>query len=218
VTDGILPSYGRETVAEALDTADPDDGTVVGVLLAGGTSSRFGASNKLLAELDGQPLVRHAARSLLDADLPEVVAVVGYDADTVSAALTDLDVRVVRNPDYRMGLSTSVGRGVEAAADAGADAVVFLPGDMPGVDPATVELLVDACRAGLGTALAAGHEGQRGNPVLFADEHFEELRAVEGDVGGRSVLLGSDDAALIETGDPGVAEDVDTTEDLRRQR
>lgn len=224
MTDSDLPSYDREAVAAALARHDSSTGdgrpspSVVGVLLAGGTSSRFGSSNKLLVGLDGESLVRHAARSLLGADLPEVVAVVGYEADAVSAALADLDVRVVRNPDYEEGLSTSVARGVEAAADAGADAAVFLPGDMPMVGPATVELLVDAYRAGLGRALAAAHEGRRANPVLFADEHFDELRAVEGDVGGRSVLLGSDDAALIEAGDPGVVEDVDTTEDLRRQR
>lgn len=224
MTDGDLPSYGPEAVAEALarDDSSTEGGrpspSVVGVLLAGGTSSRFGAANKLLAGLDGEPLVRHAARSLLGAGLPEVVAVVGYEADAVSASLADLDVRVVRNPDYEGGLSTSVTRGVEAAAGAGADGAVFLPADMPSVDPATVELLVDAYRAGMGGALAAAHEGRRGNPVLFAEGHFEELRAVEGDVGGRSVLFGSADAALVETGDPGVVEDVDTIEDLRRRR
>lgn len=213
-----LPSYGRGAIAEALAATDPDDRTVVGVVLAGGTSSRFGEANKLLAELDGEPLVRHAARTLLDTDLSAVTAVLGYEADAVRSALADLDVRVVRNPDYEAGLSTSVARGVEAADDAGADAVVFLPGDMPGVDPATVALLVDAYRAGLGTALAAAHGGRRGNPVLFDRRYFEALLGVEGDGGGRSVLLGSDDAALVETGDPGVVADVDTTADLRRRR
>ncbi|MEF8841256.1 MAG: nucleotidyltransferase family protein [Haloarculaceae archaeon] len=197
---------------------DPDGRTVVGILLAGGTSSRFGDANKLLAELDGEPLVRHAAGTLLDAGLSAVVAVFGYEANAVGEALAGLDVCSVRNPDYEAGLSTSVARGVEAADDAGADAVVFLPGDMPGVDPATVALLVDAYRAGLGTALAAAHGGRRGNPVLFDRRYFEALLGVEGDGGGRSVLLGSDDAALVETGDPGVVVDVDTTADLWRRR
>lgn len=216
-----LPRYDRETVRAALDATDAAGRpapTVVGVLLAGGTSSRFGDANKLLAPLDGEPLVRHAARTLLDSDIDGVVAVLGHEADDVETALVDLDVRVVRNPDYEVGLSTSVARGVEAARDAGADAAVFLPGDMPNVDPATVDLLVDAYRAGLGTALAAAHEGRRGNPVLFDREHFEELLAVEGDVGGRPVLLGSDDGGFVEAGDPGVVVDVDTTEDLRGRR
>lgn len=227
MTGDDLPVYDRESVADArgagagvsdAGAVDSEDSpSVVGVLLAGGTSTRFGEANKLLAELDGEPLVRHAARTLLGADLAAVVAVLGYEADAVEAALPG-GMRTVRNPDYEEGLSTSVVRGTEAARDLGADAAVFLPGDMPGVDPATVGLLVEARRAGLGTALAAAHGGRRGNPVLFDEEHFGALLELEGDVGGRPVLVGSDDAALVETGDPGVVEDVDTTEDLRRRR
>ena len=232
MTDEDLPVYDRGTVAEARDagtgTPDADAGaldrgddaapTVVGVLLAGGTSTRFGEANKLLAELDGEPLVRHAACTLLRADLSGVIAVLGYEAGAVEAALEDLGVRTVRNPDYEVGLSTSVVRGIEAARESGADAAVFLPGDMPGVDPATVGLLVEAHRTGLGTALAAAYEGRRGNPVLFDSDRFEALLELEGDVGGRPVLVGGDDGALVETGDPGVVEDVDTTADLRRRR
>lgn len=210
-----LPIYDREAVGAALDAAGAPAPTVVGVLLAGGTSSRFGEANKLLAELDGEPLVRHAARTLLDAGLTEVIAVVGHEAEAVRSALSDLDVRIVVNPDYEAGLSTSVARGVEAASEAGADAAVFLPGDMPGVDPATVSLVVDAYRAGLATALAAACDGRRGNPVLFDHQHFEALLAVSGDVGGRPVLVESDDGALVETGDSGILEDIDTTDDLR---
>jgi molybdenum cofactor cytidylyltransferase len=218
VTDDVgLPSYDHEAVGETLAEADPGERSIVGVLLAGGTSSRFGEANKLLAELDGEPLVRHAARTLLDAALSDVVAVLGYEAEAVASALDGLDVGLVRNPDYEEGLSTSVARGVEAARNAGADAALFLPGDMPAVEPATVMLLADAYRAGLGTALAAAHEGRRGNPVLFDAAHFDALLAVEGDTGGRPVLLGSDDSALVEVDDPGIGEDVDTIGDLERQ-
>lgn len=216
MTDDALPRLDPATVADALDGVDGDRPRVVGVLLAAGTSSRFGERNKLLVALDGEPLVRHAARTLLDAALDDVVVVVGHEAEAVRAALADLDVRFVRNPDYGDGLSTSVERGVTAASDA--DAAVFMPGDMPGVDPAAVDLLVDAHRAGLGTALAAAHDGRRGNPVLFDRAHFDALRAVEGDVGGRPVLLESDESALVETGVPGVVADVDTTDDLRQHR
>lgn len=218
MTDGGLPVHDVGAVREALDPDEHLPKTVVGVLLAGGTSSRFGDANKLLADLDGEPLVRHAARTLLDADLDEVVAVLGYEADAVDAALGGLDLLSVRNPDYEDGLSTSVARGVAAAREHGADAAVFLPGDMPRVDPATVDLLVDAHRVGLGTALAAAHDGRRGNPVLFDREHFEALLAVEGDVGGRPVLVGSAGAALVDTDDAGVLDDVDTTEDLSGRR
>jgi molybdenum cofactor cytidylyltransferase len=216
-----LPRYDAEEIAEALegtDSADATAPTVVGVLLAGGTSSRFGDRNKLLAEVDGEPLGRRAAGTLLEADLGEVIAVLGHESEAVRAALADLDVRFVENPAYEEGLSTSVSRGAAAVGSTDADAAVFLPGDMPAVDPATVGLLVDAYRAGIGSALAAAYDGRRGNPVLFDRAHFEALAGVEGDVGGRPVLLESDGGALVETTDPGVVEDVDTTDDLRRHR
>ncbi|ADJ16557.1 nucleotidyltransferase family protein [Halalkalicoccus jeotgali] len=207
------PSYDTEELSDTLETdprADPD---VVGVVLAGGTSSRFGEANKLLADVDGESLVRHATRTLLRADLSAVVVVVGYEAESVRAVLSDLDVRVVTNPDYEDGLSTTVTTGLRAVGSA--DAVVFLPGDMPSVDPTTVEHLIDAYRAGVGTAIAAAYDGHRGNPVLFDRTHFDALRAVEGDVGGRPVFVASDDSALIDVPDPGVLMDIDTLEDLQ---
>lgn len=208
-------SYDLEEVSETLDADDSTNPRVVGIVLAGGTSSRFGEANKLLADLEGEPLVRYATRTLLRAELAAVIAVVGYDAEAVRTALADMDVRIVRNPDYEEGLSTTVAAGIRAVGDA--DAVVFLPGDMPAVNPATVTHLIDAYRSGLGTALAAAYDGQRGNPVLFDRDYFDELRAVKGDMGGRPVLIESDDSALINVDDPGVVVDIDTLEDLREQ-
>jgi molybdenum cofactor cytidylyltransferase len=206
---GDLPTVD----ADAIDRASDARPAVVGVLLAAGTSSRYGDANKLLADLDGKPVVRHAAETLLDADL-DVVVVLGHEADRVRSALVDLDVRFVENPNYERGQSTSVRAGVEAVARTDADAVVFLPGDMPSVSPETVETLIAAHGAGVGDALAAAHDGRRGNPVLFARRHFADLRGVEGDVGGRAVLLGSERSALVAVDDPGVTADVDTPADL----
>lgn len=188
--------------------------TVAGVLLAAGESSRFDGRNKLLVELQGDPLVTRAARSLdaADVELRPAVAVVGHESERVREALAGTDLDVVENPDHRAGQATSVRTGVGAVDDA--DAVVFALGDMPAVRPGTVEDLIAAYRAGVGEALAAAYGGERGNPVLFGRTHFDALADVRGDAGGREILLGSDDAALVETGDPGVLADVDSPGDL----
>lgn len=191
------------------------DSTVAGVLLAAGTSSRYAESNKLLEPVDGEPMVRRSARTLLDADLDSVTVVLGYDADRVRDALADLDVAFVENPDYETGQASSLRRGVEHLQNVGdVDAAVFALGDMPFVDSSSVEALVATFDATGRSALATGHEGQRGNPVLFAAEHFDALADASGDIGGRSVLLGSGDAAIVETGDSGVLRDVDRPDDL----
>jgi len=188
--------------------------SVHGVLLAAGTSSRYGESNKLLATLDGEPLVRHAARMLCGSAVDRVTVVVGYEADHVRDAVAELPLRIRENSDYEAGQSTSVRVGVEAAADAGADAVVIALGDMPHVSPATVDRLIDCYERGGGTALAAAYRGTRGNPVLFDGRFFDSLTDVSGDVGGRDILLSSEAAALVDVDDPGILRDVDTPADL----
>lgn len=212
---------GLSVVAPPFETAGRPETRVAGVLLAAGTSSRFGAANKLLADLDGEPLARHAARTLVDAGLDSLVAVVGYEADRVRAAVDGLGLTVVENPDYADGQATSVRAAVEtldADLDTDVDAAVFALGDMPRVSSETVSLLIAAHRAGRGSALAAAHDGVRGNPVLFDASQFPALAGVEGDVGGRELLRSGADSALVETGDPGVRRDVDTRDDLAAVR
>lgn len=198
----------------------PGDAAVAGVMLAAGTSSRFGDENKLLANANGDPVVRESAQTLLDAGLDPVLVVVGYEAARVQSALEGLDVEFASNPDYESGQASSVRAGVrvladeERDADFAVDAAVFALGDMPFVAPESVQLLVAAYEHGAGSALAAGYAGERGNPVLFDAQHFPALAGREGDIGGRQVLLSADDAAVVETGDPGVRRDVDRREDL----
>jgi molybdenum cofactor cytidylyltransferase len=192
------------------------EAAVQGVVLAAGTSSRFGEANKLLASVDGEPVVRRAVDALLAAGLPTTV-VLGHEADRVREALAGLEVGFRPNDGYGAGQSTSVREGVHAAADAGADAVLVALGDMPEVSPATVRALVATHERTGRSALAAAHEGTRGNPVLFDRRHFDALTDRTGDVGGRAVLLGAGDGALVETGDPGVLHDVDEPADLAEE-
>lgn len=186
--------------------------TVGGVLLAAGSSSRFEHGNKLLAEVDGEPIVRHAARSLLGSSLADVVVIVGYQAEAVRAALEGLDLSFRVNEDYADGQSTSVARGVAVARERGWDAVVFGLGDMPWVEPATVDALLSAYADDVGPVLAPAYEGRRGNPTLFDARYFDALAAVSGDKGGREILEA--EGQFLSVDDRGVLRDVDRTEDL----
>jgi molybdenum cofactor cytidylyltransferase len=190
--------------------------TVAGVLLAAGTSSRFGAANKLLATVDGEPIVRHAARTLVESGLEPVVAVLGHEADRVRDALADLPVETVVNEGYEAGQASSLRAGIEVVRRHGADpnAAVVALGDMPFVSPETVDALVSAYAAAAGDAVAPAFEGDRGNPVLFDARFFAPLADVDGDVGGREILLESDASVLLAVDDPGVRRDVDVPGDV----
>lgn len=197
---------------------DRDDAKaeIGGVALAAGRGTRFEDGNKLLAEVDGVPIVRRAARTLCRSAVDDVVVVVGHEAARVTETLDGLDVSIRRNENYDEGQSTSVRTGVEIARRADWDAVVFALGDMPFVRPATVDALRTAYEAGDGTIVAPAYEGKRGNPVLFGEEHFDALASVTGDRGGRRLIEEHEDAVLVETDDPGVTRDVDYKADLRK--
>lgn len=216
--DGDLPVVEPPFETAESDASRESDQTlrVAGVLLAGGTSSRFGDANKLLATVEGAPLVCHAARTLVDAGLDPVVVVVGHEADQVRAAVADLPVETIENDAYESGQSTSVGAGIGAIRDRNraVDAAIIALGDMPYVDPETIETLVGGYGEGVADALAPSYRGDRGNPVLFDRQFFEDLAAVDGDIGGREILLSSGASALVAVDDPGVRRDVDRPEDL----
>lgn len=200
-------------VASPPTDPNPVESDIWGVLLAAGTSARYGDRNKLLRNVDGDPMVRRALESLLNADLAGIVAVVGYEAVRVEEAIRETSAEVCRNDSYDEGQSTSVRAGVGYADQRGADAVLIALGDMPYVSSETVDALLAAYDSTTRSALAAAYDGRRGNPVVFGSEHFDALTDIDGDVGGREILLRADDAALIETDDPGVLRDIDTPDD-----
>ena len=194
---------------------EADGGRTVGaVLLAAGESNRYERGNKLLASVDGTPLVRRAADAVLDSGIDDVVVIVGYDEEAVKGALDGCPVEFRVNPDFESGQSTSVHVGVEAARERGWNATIFALGDMPFVAPTTVDLLRERYAAGDGTIVAAGYGGKRGNPVLFDERHYDVLADVTGDMGGRRLVEEHEDAVIVETDDPGVVRDVDYEEDL----
>lgn len=208
---------------EPLEVVDPDSvanedavpsSTVHGVVLAAGTSSRYGASNKLLETVGGEPLVTRAVRTVRATSVADVTVVLGHDATRVREAVADLGVDTRTNDAFEAGQSTSVATGVAAARAHDADAVLVALGDMPDVSVESIETLLETYHRGAGDALAAAYEGKRGNPVLFDRRFFDALANVEGDVGGRTILRNDPDAVAVETGDPGVLRDVDHPDDL----
>jgi molybdenum cofactor cytidylyltransferase len=185
------------------------------ILLAAGRGTRMGGPNKLLADVAGKPLVRHAAEAALGSEASPVVLVTGHQAEAVEQVLADLPLVRVRNPDFAQGLSTSLKAGLDALPEDIDGAVVML-GDMPRVSAALIDRLIAAFAPDQGRLAAVPvRDGRRGNPVLLAKRFFPDLRRVTGDVGGRG-LLGEYGEAVVEVEVDGDAAfiDVDTPEAL----
>ena len=184
------------------------------VLLAAGRGTRFTGGSKLLAPLDGRPLVCHAAETALATRLRPVVAVVGHGAPGVRAALDGLNLAYAKNPDYAAGLSTSLKAGLAALPHEIAGAVILL-GDMPRIATGLVEALAAAFRPETDAAVVPVASGRRGNPVLLNHHRLAAaLESLAGDHGAGLLLRGRDDVREIPVADPGVLADVDTVEAL----
>lgn len=196
---------------------------VAAILLAAGQGARFRASggegpSKLVAELDGKALARHAAEAALSSQARPVIVVTGHADDAVRAALHGLDLAFVFNPEHRQGLSTSLRAGLAALPEDCAGAVVLL-GDMPGVSAALIDRLIAAFAARPeAPAVVPVSGGERGNPVLLSRALFATAMALSGDRGARKLVDEAGDAVIeIEAGADARA-DIDTREALERAR
>jgi molybdenum cofactor cytidylyltransferase len=188
---------------------------VAAVVLAAGRSTRMGAVNKLIAEIGGKPLVRIAAEQALASRASPVIVVTGHERDKVEAALADLPVRVVHNPDYADGLGTSLKTGI-AAVPADADGAIICLGDMPQVDARLIDKLLAAFDPEKGALVVVPSiEGRRGNPVVWSRRFFPDLMAVQGDIGARHIIASYVEAVVeVPVAGDAALTDVDTPESL----
>ncbi len=184
---------------------------LAGIVLAAGTSSRFGVANKLLAEWRGQPMLRSVLEAVLATELDPVIVVTGHEREQVEAALAGLDVQVARNPDFASGQASSVRAGI-AAVPEWCDGVMILLGDMPRICPGEINALIDAF-AGETSIVAPQFDGQRGNPVIVGRAHFPALQGLTGDKGARDLLSGPG-VTLVAMDSDAVLRDIDTPEAL----
>jgi len=186
---------------------------VVAIVLAAGASSRFDGQ-KLLADVRGKPMIRHTVESALRSGVDRVRVVVGADAESVREALRGLTVETVLNEDYRRGQGRSIAVGI-SDLPAGADAAIIMLGDQPDVSPALVDELIHTYREGDASIVLAEFDGERSPPVLFGRDVFDELAALDGDQGARSVVSRLPERVKTITVRGPVPRDVDTREDHR---
>jgi len=151
------------------------------ILLAAGRSTRFGADDKLEADLDGRPVGVHIADTLAGVAFRDRIAIVGNGRLDYAAR----GYRVVRNPAPERGLSSSIRLAVAEARDTAA--VLIVLADMPRVTADHIRRLLDA--ANDPDAVIVSSDGTLPSPpALFGQAHFDHLLALEGDAGARQLV------------------------------
>lgn len=210
-----MPGRPQPRTGETSDQTAPRAPRIASIILAAGQSRRMGDTNKLLATVDGKPMVRWAVEAALASAATPVYVVLGHQADVIRDALMGVDVTFVDNPEFADGISASVRRGV-AALPPDVDGAVVILGDMPKVGNALIDRLVSAYNPVEGRALCIPTwRGKRGNPVLIGKQFFAEVQDLSGDVGARPLISQYPELICeVEMDDDAALVDIDTPEAL----
>ncbi len=179
------------------------------IVLAAGQSKRFGDC-KQLAVVNGKPLLQHVLDTLRESKVDDVVVILGAYANEIRQQIEFRDERIVVNPDYEKGMSTSIQAGLRAIDS---EAAFIVLADQPFVSARTYDVLIDEYRRSRPAAVMPTFNGFRGNPVLIDKSLFPELMEIRGDVGARAILA-RHEVAKVPVDDRGVLLDVDTPADV----
>jgi len=187
----------------------------VAVVTAAGSAERFGGK-KLLTPIDGEPLLDHTIRALLEGGVAEVIVVVGRDAraelERDVNTMLDPRVRPVENPDPSRGMFSSIQEGI---AQAQGDAILVMPGDMPFVSAETVRSVIATYERNP-AIVSPRYRGKRGHPVALPPSLRDEIRSADPRATLHEVIHHHLDLRVdVDVDDRGIVRDVDTAADLR---
>jgi molybdenum cofactor cytidylyltransferase len=191
-------------------------GAIAGILLAAGTSSRMG-SNKLLFELEGESVLRRAARRALAGGLSPLLAVLGHESDKTFRELDGLPCQWALNPLYEQGINSSLKSGVMAVPPEARAALVLLA-DMPFVTPEMIAAMIARYRETRAPLVISDYEGVNAPPMLYDRSLFNELLMMTGEGCGRQVVKRHRDEAEVLAWPASALADLDVPEDYARVR
>ena len=186
------------------------------VIQAAGKGSRFHSGQyKLLAPVNGKPVVIRTLEPVLAAGFDEVDVVIGAHADEMQAALKDFPVRVIANRDWELGQSTSLSVGMRAIQHS-SDRVCLLLGDQPFLKTETLRALLKESDTYPDEIIVPFYKEKRGNPIIVPSRYYERLLELTGGDEGGKKLLKEAGYHVLPVEDPGILRDIDTIEDLEK--
>ncbi|PCJ19915.1 MAG: hypothetical protein COA96_16085 [SAR86 cluster bacterium] len=179
------------------------------VILAAGYSTRFGSS-KLLAKLDNGHTVFQQTLKNISAVIPEILIVSRAD---IAPSLSKYSNDIIVFEQAELGMGASLSFAVKQIEN-WAGCLVCL-GDMPFIQPETYRQI--ASQLNNNKIIIPTYDSKAGNPVAFGNNYFSQLKSLQGDTGGKSIINNNaESVSRITIDDPGILQDIDTPDDLSR--
>jgi molybdenum cofactor cytidylyltransferase len=190
-----------------------------GVILAAGASTRFGRPKQLL-RLKDKYLIEWVLDAAINSMLSRIVLVLGYSHQKILQALgtksQHAKLRTKVNLHYEEGQSHSLRTGLSAVKDDFA-AAMFLLGDQPMLNSATINRLLEKFWSSDKDICVPTYQGKRKTPTIFGRRFYGHLMDIKGDKGARQLVdANADQVLFVEIDDPLCFFDVDTQKDLKQ--
>ena len=164
------------------------------ILLAAGASSRMRGADKLLAVVEGEPLLRRQARMARGVTSGPVLVALPAPPHPRYEVLAGLDVTPLPVPDAGEGMNASL-RTAFAALPESVPAAMLLLADLPELTEADLNTVLQSVDLATETLIWRGatEDGKAGHPIVFAASLFPAFAGLKGDGGGREVVARAGD-------------------------
>lgn len=158
---------------------------VTGIILASGFSRRMN-KNKLALTIEGIPIIERVILAGINSNLDEILVI--YRDLSVEKIADQHKIKSVYNNNAIAGQSESIKLGLENSHQR-SEAYLFLMGDQPFITAEIINQIIQAHLDNKKNIIVPMYDGKKGSPVLFPDQYKEKLLAIEGDSGGRALIM-----------------------------
>ena len=183
------------------------------LLIAAGASKRMGSPKQLLP-WGSKTLIEHHIDSLQKAKL-SITVVLGANAELIRETIAHLDVQVVFNNDWEMGMGSSIACGAKEIPESANGLLIALV-DQPLITSEHFQKMIHRFQPEHNQILVSQSDyGITGPPTLFDVAYLEELKLLKGDQGAKPIIKKHADQVLVLDPDC-LLEDIDTPEAYQR--
>ena len=186
------------------------------IILAAGSSRRYGKTNKLVQIFQDKPIIRHVIDVLLEENEPkDLLVVVGYEKSKIIDLINNPKIKIVNNIDYKRGIGTSISCAMRHIEDY-IQGVMIIPADMPFISKVDLQNLENKFIELNSTKVVfPKYENSLGNPVILPKSYFDILKNLKADEGARSHIKNKEYVTV--NAGIGTTLDIDTKEEFNKQ-
>ena len=185
------------------------------ILLAAGSSKRYGDKNKLTEKFKDKHLIAHILDTLLKVFNPfELLIILGHDSKIIRDLINNKEIRIIDNKKYKNGIGTSISLGIQHL-DINIQGVMIIPADMPLISAKDLmKLEKEFIAHNYKKVILPKYKNRIGNPVILPKSYFATLKNLKKDFGAKSQIQENDTIKV--DCDIGTIFDIDTCKELTK--